>query len=281
MFRFLVVLCAAALLVIPASSRADDGKDETVRLVIECSPETADAIQHLLKGLPAKVYRAEPVGSATDKPRVAPKPRGKPVGVVSAVPVWHAVMQAAKDLDLSVHKMTVNPRSMRVTIIAGGEETLTAYYKALGVQPALRERARNSKSFVEPGAVQKVEGGVKGDFTVVFGERPSSPRGRTTQGGIDLVRIKKAADASNLRLFRAGGERRDRNRARAVTTIYSEYVFEETTLPNLLRFLSAIEQPAGLVATEVRWQLRPDKLRPNGEPLIQKPAVKLAQWIAD
>ena len=53
-----------------------------------------------------------------------------------------------------------------------------------------------------------------------------------------------------------------------------ELVFEETELTNLKQYLASIDAVSGMVPTEVRWQLRGDN-----EKLIQKPTVKIEQWM--
>ena len=274
MSRILLVLCAAALLVVPSPSRADDG-DQTVRLVIECSPKTADAIQHLLKGLPAKVYRAEPVGS--EGTTAAPR---HPVGVVSVLPVWNAIEQSLKQEGLpamTIEKLNITARAARLAVSAATPQDITALRKVLQANPELKRRAR-SEYVVEPGAIRRHGEHVRGELTIHFREHPSETGARVSKPGFESV--KHAQGHAKLRLFRSGAERRDYNRKGGFTNVHVELVFEETHLDNLRNYIALVHEAKGAAPTEIRWALR-DKKQRQDMPLIQKPSVKIAQWIAN
>lgn len=282
----LIAAFAAVMMVAPTTSAAGDG-DRTVRLVIECSPKTADAIQHLLKGLPAKVYRAEPVGTprqAPAAPSADPRMRPMPTGVVSVLPIWNAIESAANRKDvgaLTIDKMVISARGARVTVLADDPPAIARFRAALQGTAALSARARNS-NFVELGAIASMPTGqVRGDLNLAFRPIPNAEGAKVDTPGLDLAAIGTWRDEAQLKPFRVGREQRDFNRAAGSTHIGSEWVFEETTLPRLKRFLTLTHAAKGLVPTEVRWQLLDPKQRLDDTTKIQKPSIKLEQWMVE
>lgn len=286
MLRMLLLSCAAGLLVAPSRSHAEDDQ-KTVRLVIECSPKTADAIQHLLKGLPAKIYRADrealpPKAADPETADAKPAVGAKPTGVVSVYPVWEAVNRVFDFGGLppiTLEKMNVTPRNMRLTVTAVSDRDIVALRKALQMDVELKRRARNPDNVVELGAIHRLgDATVRGDLTVSFRELASDPGAKVEKPGFDA--LTPAPARAKLKLFARSAERRDRNRSQGATKIYFEQVFEETHLENLRAYVKQIHETNGVMPTELRWQLRDPKRR-GGEPLIRRPAIKIAQWVAN
>lgn len=95
--------------------------------------------------------------------------------------------------------------------------------------------------------------------------------------GISETTMKRAEDQAKVRRFSGAAERRDENKSRGYLDIYREFVYEETTLENLIALMFNVEELGRYRVTEVRWALRDEKN--NAEPpftLIQKPSIKVS-----
>lgn len=277
-----LLFAALAALTIPSSSYAGDQRaDPNVRLIIECSPKTAAAIEHLLQGLPAKVYRAEPTstshtGSAS-RPDTA---KAMPTGVASVLPIWNAIEKAvaAQPSPITIQKMSLSPRGARFQVIAKDHQALVDLRKSLERMPEVTRRARNADEPVAPEPVVKVGELVKGGFLMPFREVLSTDEARVKRPLLITPAVLAARQSAGVVLFRQGRENRDEHRDHV--RISSESVFREATLASLRAYVVAVTEAKGVVPTEVRWQLRDAKNQDKDNSLIGKSTVKIAQWMS-
>ena len=116
-----------------------------------------------------------------------------------------------------------------------------------------------------------VDNMVKGYAQAVGGSGEGSVIG-ISQGTMD-----EAAREAKVKIFSQNAERRDENKGKGYLDIYREFIYEPTTLENLIALVFNVEELGRYRVTEVRWALRDEKN--NSAPpytLIQKPSIKVS-----
>lgn len=112
---------------------------------------------------------------------------------------------------------------------------------------------------------------------MVKGYAQSIGTSESGDSGISQKTMDAAQRSAQVTMFRSGRETIDENKAQGYVDISKEFVYEETTLKNLIALTFNVEELGRYRVTEIRWQLR-DENKNSTAPFwfIQRPSIRVA-----